>query len=66
MSFLALLSPAVATVLGWLVLGQVLTPVQILGFGVALTAVAAAQLTPAAVRTLFRHGPTTDPTPTRS
>ncbi len=66
MSFLALLSPAVATVLGWLVLGQVLTPVQILGFGVALTAVAAAQLTPGVVRTLFHRDPTTDPTTTTS
>lgn len=42
-SFLPLLSPAVATVLGWLVLGQSLTLPQALGFALALTAIAAAQ-----------------------
>ena len=43
-SFLALLSPIVATGLGWLVLGQSLTPVQSLGFALALGAILAAQL----------------------
>jgi probable blue pigment (indigoidine) exporter len=55
-SFLPLLSPAVATVLGWLVLGQSLTLVQALGFGLALVAIAAAQLDPDALSTLLRKG----------
>ncbi len=45
-SFLALLSPIVATGLGWLVLGQSLTAVQALGFALALLSILAAQLTP--------------------
>ncbi|MEV0649355.1 EamA family transporter [Phytomonospora sp. NPDC050363] len=55
-SFLALLSPAVATILGWLFLDESLTPVQGLGFVLAFAAIAAAQLTPAAVRNLFHRG----------
>ncbi|MEV4808742.1 EamA family transporter [Micromonospora avicenniae] len=54
MSFLALLSPAVATILGWLFLDESLTPWQGVGFVLALTTVAAAQLTPDAVRNLVR------------
>lgn len=46
LSFLPLLSPAVATALGWLALGQALTVPQTLGFALALTAIAAAQLDP--------------------
>jgi probable blue pigment (indigoidine) exporter len=45
-SFLPLLSPAVATVLGWLVAGETLTVSQGVGFTLALTAIAAAQLQP--------------------
>lgn len=45
-SFLPLLSPIVATALGWAVLGQALSPLQGVGFGLALVAVAAAQLPP--------------------
>jgi probable blue pigment (indigoidine) exporter len=45
-SFLPLLSPAVATVLGWLVAGETLTAPQGIGFGLALAAIAAAQLPP--------------------
>ncbi|GLZ79382.1 ABC transporter permease [Actinorhabdospora filicis] len=45
-SFLPLLSPVVATLLGWLVLGQSLTAVQGLGFVLALVSIAAAQLPP--------------------
>lgn len=45
-SFLPLLSPAVATVLGWLVAGETLTASQAVGFALALTAIAAAQLQP--------------------
>lgn len=56
-SFLLLLSPAVATALGWLVLGQSLTPFQGVGFALALLAIAAAQLTPAAARSLIRKSP---------
>lgn len=51
-AFLTLLSPVVATLLGWLVLGESLTPGQGVGFVLALTAVAAAQLPPG----LFREG----------
>ncbi|MCH6160033.1 EamA family transporter [Streptomyces marispadix] len=53
-SFLSLLSPAAATALGWLFLGQSLTPWQGVGFVLALTAIAAAQLTPDVVRDLIR------------
>jgi probable blue pigment (indigoidine) exporter len=38
-TFLSLLSPLVATTLGWLVLGQDLTPLQFLGAVIVLTAV---------------------------
>ncbi|MGH2745850.1 MAG: EamA family transporter, partial [Thermoleophilaceae bacterium] len=56
-SFLSLLSPAVATALGWLVLAESLTPAQALGFGLALIAIAAAQLTPDTARNLIRRSP---------
>ncbi|MFI5490290.1 EamA family transporter [Micromonospora echinaurantiaca] len=59
MSFLALLSPAVATILGWLFLNESLTPWQGVGFALALTTIAAAQLTPDAVRNLVRIPATT-------
>ncbi|MEV6105661.1 EamA family transporter [Streptomyces sp. NPDC051940] len=49
-TFLGLLSPLVATTLGWLALGQSLTPWQILGGVVVLGALAAGQLRPAAAR----------------
>lgn len=45
-AFLPLLSPVVAAVLGWLVLDQVLTPVQGAGFALALASIVAAQRTP--------------------
>nr|WP_217643359.1 EamA family transporter [Actinopolyspora righensis] len=45
-SFLGLLSPAVATILGWLVLNETLTGVQTIGFVLALLSIAAAQLSP--------------------
>jgi probable blue pigment (indigoidine) exporter len=53
-SFLALLSPVAATLLGWLFLNESLTPLQGVGFVLALTAIAAAQLTPDAVHNLIR------------
>ncbi|GLW07188.1 ABC transporter permease [Microtetraspora sp. NBRC 13810] len=54
LSFLPMLSPVVATVLGWAVLGQSLTVAQAAGFAVALVSIAAAQLSPASVRALVR------------
>lgn len=45
-SLLVLLSPLVAAALGALLLGQILTPVQIAGFVLALAAMLAGQLTP--------------------
>ncbi|MEU4338140.1 EamA family transporter [Micromonospora lupini] len=44
MSFLPLLSPVVAAALGWVVLGQSLTATQLLGFGLAMVSISAAQL----------------------
>lgn len=57
-SFLPLLSPVVAALLGWLVLGESLTPWQGVGFALALAAIAAAQLNPDLLRNLLRS-PTT-------
>lgn len=57
LSFLSLLSPVVATVLGWLVLRQSLTLAQGLGFGLALLSIAAAQLDPDTARHLLRNNP---------
>jgi probable blue pigment (indigoidine) exporter len=66
LSFLPLLSPAVATALGWLVLDQSLNASQVAGFALALTAIAAAQLTPdaarVAVRRALRRAPSPDTT----
>lgn len=45
-ALLGLLSPLVAALLGALLLGQLLTPIQLLGFGLALAALAAGQFTP--------------------
>ncbi|TDC02771.1 EamA family transporter [Nonomuraea longispora] len=49
-TFLGLLSPVVATALGWLVLGQHLTAAQAVGAVVVLTALVAAQFRPARPR----------------
>lgn len=54
-SFLALLSPAVATALGWLLLAQSLTVAQAAGFILALAAIVAAQLTPDHVRSIVQR-----------
>lgn len=62
-SFLALLSPLVATGAGWVALGQTLTPVQIIGAVLVLIAVIAPQLGP--VDTL-RAVPASRPSRTRS
>lgn len=53
-SFLTLLSPVVATALGWLLLAQPLTAVQAVGFVTAMVSIVAAQITPAAARALLR------------
>jgi probable blue pigment (indigoidine) exporter len=45
-TFLALLSPVVATALGWIALGQRLTPLQALGVVIVLGSVTVAQLQP--------------------
>ena len=45
-ALLGLLSPLVAAILGTVLLGEVLTPVQLLGFALALAAMVAGQLTP--------------------
>ncbi|MDN5899623.1 MAG: DMT family transporter, partial [Brachybacterium sp.] len=45
-AFLPLISPLVAAALGWLVLGETLTPFQATGFALALLAVSCAQRTP--------------------
>jgi probable blue pigment (indigoidine) exporter len=47
-SFLGLLSPMVATALGWLILAQPLTPGQAAGFVLVMIAILAAQLDPRA------------------
>jgi probable blue pigment (indigoidine) exporter len=47
-TFLALLSPVVATALGWIALGQRLTPFQALGVVIVLGAVTVVQLSPGA------------------
>lgn len=57
LSFLPLLSPVMATSIGWLVLSQALTALQGVGFGLALIAIAAAQLTPAQARNLLGRSP---------
>lgn len=49
-SLLGLLTPLVAAVLGVVVLGQVLAPVQLVGFALALAALLAGQLAPQARR----------------
>lgn len=45
-SFLPLISPLVAAILGWALLRETLTPVQMFGFAIALMAVSAAQRIP--------------------
>ncbi|WP_108124166.1 EamA family transporter [Saccharospirillum mangrovi] len=54
-SFLGLLSPVVATLLGWWVLGQALSAWQWLGFTLALAAIVGAQFP--APRLVFRTAP---------
>ncbi|MFC7305489.1 EamA family transporter [Streptomyces monticola] len=49
-TFLGPLSPVTAAVIGWAALGEVLTPVQLLGMVVAFGATVAGQLTPVSLR----------------
>jgi probable blue pigment (indigoidine) exporter len=53
-TFLALLSPVVATALGWIALGQQLTPLQALGVLIVLGSVTVAQLRPSPATALTR------------
>jgi probable blue pigment (indigoidine) exporter len=53
-TFLGLLSPMVATALGWLVLSQPLTALQTVGFLVAMVSILGAQLTPETARAVLR------------
>ncbi|WP_052848736.1 EamA family transporter [Streptomyces avicenniae] len=55
LSFLPLLSPAVATLVGWIALDQSLTTLQLLGFALAMTSVAAAQYEPRTARSLSKE-----------
>lgn len=64
-SFLVLLSPVVATALGWLVLGQSLTTLQTVGFVVAMVSILGAQLTSQAARALLSTTPRTGHSATR-
>lgn len=61
LSFLPLLSPAVATALGWLVLDQSLTLLQTLGFALALLSITAAQLNPGVLAAITRRCVGTEP-----
>lgn len=61
-SFLVLLSPVVATALGWLALGQPLTALQTVGFVVAMASILAAQLSPDVARGLL-HATSRTPAP---
>ncbi len=66
MSFLVLLSPVVATALGWLVLGQDLTALQAVGLAVAMASILAAQITPDVARGLLRPATRTNTTTSRT
>lgn len=58
-SLLALLSPVVATVIGWAALSQALTPVQVVGMALALGGVVAGQVRPRAVEAAASSTPDT-------
>lgn len=53
-ALLGLLSPLTAALLGHVVAGEVLTPIQLVGFALALTAMTAGQLTPPSFRSSSR------------
>ena len=56
-ALLGLLSPLTAALLGHLVIGEVLTSIQLLGFALALTAMSAGQLAPPSSRSSSRKDP---------
>ena len=56
-ALLGLLSPLTAALLGHLVIGEVLTSIQLLGFALALTAMTAGQLAPPSSRSSSRKDP---------
>jgi probable blue pigment (indigoidine) exporter len=63
-TFMALLSPVVATALGWIVLGEQLTPLQAVGGLIALGSVVAAQIQAAPRITTQRRCWSASPVPT--
>ncbi len=60
-TFLGLLSPLVATTVGWIALGQELTPVQVLGGAVVLGALVVAQIKRPAAAAAAPGGPSEGP-----
>ena len=56
-ALLGLLSPLTAALLGHLVIGEVLTSIQLLGFALALSAMSAGQLSPPSSRSSSRKAP---------
>ncbi|MET9376496.1 EamA family transporter [Streptomyces sp. NPDC002992] len=61
---LVLLSPIVAALLGAVLLGQSLGPVQLIGFALALAAIAAGQITPRSAKPTMPTSPTSPTKPT--
>lgn len=59
-SFLALLSPVSAAVIGWIALGQALTALQVLGLGVALAATVFGQMPAKSMVAKTGHVPAED------
>lgn len=62
-TYLGLLSPIVATLLGWVLLNEDLTPLQMTGLVVALGSVVAAQSMPSRTRNLRAHAAVMDREP---
>ena len=56
-ALLGLLSPLTAALLGHVIAGEVLSPIQLLGFALALTAMTAGQLAPPSSRSSSRKDP---------
>ena len=56
-TLLGLLSPLTAALLGHVIAGEALTPLQLLGFALALTAMSAGQLAPPSSRSSSRKDP---------
>ena len=56
-TLLGLLSPLTAALLGHVIAGEALTPLQLLGFALALTAMSVGQLAPPSSRSSSRKDP---------